>query len=68
MSLKLNIFTEVAVETGNHVVIVGYLDEIIAQINILIGGVRGYGIVELDITVEVFGGIVYGLIQVRGRF
>ena len=68
MPSKLNIFTEIAIETGNHGVIVGYLNEIIAEINVLISGVRGYGSIELDIGLDVFGGIVYDLIQVRHCF
>jgi hypothetical protein len=55
---------EVAVETGNHGVIVGCLNEIIAEINILIEGVRVYGRIELDISVVVFCSIIYGLIQI----
>lgn len=68
MSSQLNIFTEVAVKTGNHGVILGHLNEIIAQINILIGGLQVYASVELDISVTVFAGIVCDLIKVRHRF
>lgn len=68
MPLELNIFAEVAVNVGNHGVILGYLNDIIAEINILIGGVEVYTTVELDISVTVFAGIVCDLIKVRHCF
>ena len=68
MPSKLNIFTEVAVETSDHGVIVVCLNEIVAEINVLIEGVKACGVVELDITVDVFCGIIYALIKVRHWF
>jgi len=55
---------EVAVEAGNHGVIVGCLNDIVVEINILIEGIKACGLVELDITVDVFCGILYALIQI----
>lgn len=64
MHWKLNIFfAEVAIQAKNHVVIVGYLNEIIGHINVLVGGLRLIGRVELDVTI--CGGLVYDLISVR---
>jgi hypothetical protein len=65
---KLNIFTEVAIGAGHHEEIVGHLEDIAAQINILISGIRVFVSVELDISLSAFGSILFGLIQVRHCF
>ena len=65
MPPKLNIFTDVAIAANDHAAILVHLNAIVAEINVLIAGVRGCGRVTLDISVTIFAGIVCSLIQVR---
>ena len=62
----MNIFTDVAVNTGNHGDILTGLKKIIVELNILITGVQGYG--QVDLEVSVFASIVFGLVKVRRCF
>jgi len=52
---------QIAVDAGDHDVILGYLEEIVVQINILIEAIPGAIVVDIDINV--FASIVCGLIQ-----
>lgn len=62
----MNIFTDVAVNTGNHGDILIGLKKIIVQIDLLITGVQGYGQVDLDVSA--FARTVFDLVQVRRCF
>jgi len=52
----------VAVKAGNQGDILIGLNKIVVELNILIVAVKGYGIVDLDISV--FAAIVFGLVQI----
>ena len=69
MPSKLNIFTEVAIDTNNHGNIVDDLEEIVARLNLLIHSVQALGSkVALDIPVDEFCGILSSLVEVRHWF
>ena len=52
--------------TGDHDKVLSCLNDIVVEVNVLIAGVRGGAI--LDVELEVFAGSVYGLIDVRHCF
>lgn len=65
-SLNTFFFTDVAVKVGDHVKVLSCLNEIVAEIELVIDGVNAG--VELDVSVDVFANLVCGLIQVRHCF
>ena len=64
---KLNIFTDAAVKINDHAKVLSCLNDIVAEIQIVIDVLNG-GVVDVGVSVDVFASLVCGLIQVRHCF